>query len=211
MSLLPVALFAQQPGTPDSVQLHQLFTQRWEYTMREYPEFATSVGYPGQNARWTDYSLEAIARRKRKLNDPLKVLRTIDRAKLGPSDQLNYDLFRRNLTDDIEESCFPGELMAMTQLDGVQQDVPSTIAKMPAGTVRDYEDILARLRAVPVLVNQTIVLLRRGLASGITPPRITLRDVPSQAQDLVVDDPLTSPLLSAFTPFPAGVSAVDQH
>jgi len=211
MSLLPVALFAQQPGTPDSVQLHQLFTQRWEYTMREYPEFATSVGYPGQNARWTDYSLEAIARRKRELNDPLKVLRTIDRAKLGPSDQLNYDLFRRNLTDDIEESRFPGELMAMTQLDGVQQDVPSTIAKMPAGTVRDYEDILARLRAVPVLVNQTIVLLRRGLASGITPPRITLRDVPSQAQDLVVDDPLTSPLLSAFTHFPAGVSAVDQQ
>jgi len=211
MSLLPVALFAQQPGTPDSVQLHQLFTQRWEYTMREYPEFATSVGYPGQNARWTDYSLEAIARRKRELNDPLNVLRTIDRAKLGPTDQLNYDLFRRNLTDDIEESRFPGELMAMTQLDGVQQDVPSTIAKMPAGTVRDYEDILARLRAVPVLVNQTIVLLQRGLASGITPPRITLRDVPSQAQDLVVDDPLTSPLLSAFTHFPAGVVADQQR
>src|SRR5207302_1841901 len=110
-----------------------------------------------------------------------------------------------------EESRFPGELMAMTQLDGVQQDVPSTIPKMSAGTVRDYEDILARLRAVPVLVNQTIVLLRRGLASGITPARITLRDVPSQAQDLVVDDPLTSPVLSAFTHFPPGVSAADQQ
>jgi uncharacterized protein (DUF885 family) len=211
MIFLPVAAFAQQPGTPDSVRLHQLFAQRWEYTMREYPEFATSVGYPGQNARWTDNSLEAIARRKRELNDPLNVLRTIDRANLGPTDQLNYDLFRRNLTDAVEESRFPGELMAITQLDGVQQDVPSTIAKMPAGTVRDDEDILARLRAVPVLVNQTIVLLQRGLASGITPPRITLRDVPSQAQDLVVDDPLTSPLLSAFSHFPAGVPAPDQQ
>jgi len=206
--LLPVAGFAQQP---DSVRLHQLFAQRWDYTMREYPEFATSVGYPGQNARWTDYSLEAIARRKRELNDPLSTLRTIDRAKLSPSDQLNYDLFRRNLTDAVEESRFPGELMAINQLDGVQQDVPSTIAKMPAGTVRDYEDILARLRAVPVLVNQTTVLLQRGLASGITPPRITLRDVPSQAQDLVVDDPLSSPLLTPFTHFPAGVPAADRE
>src|SRR5256885_8467468 len=61
MSLLPVALFAQQSSTADSGRLHQLFAQRWEYTMREYPEFATSVGYPGQNARWADYSLEAIA------------------------------------------------------------------------------------------------------------------------------------------------------
>jgi len=211
MIFLPVTIFAQEPVTPDSARLHQLFAQRWEYTMREYPEFATSVGYPGQNARWTDNSLETIARRKRELNDPLNVLRTIDRAKLGPTDQLNYDLFRRNLTDAVEESRFPGELMAITQLDGVQQDVPSTIAKMPAGTVRNYEDILARLRAVPVLVNQTIVLLQRGLASGITPPRITLRDVPSQAQDLVVDDALTSPLLSAFSHFPVGVPAPDQQ
>ena len=211
MIVLPVAGLAQQPSTPDSVRLQQLFAQRWEYSMREYPEFATSVGYPGQNARWTDYSLEAIARRTRELNDPVNVLRTIDRAKLGPTDQLNYDLFGRNLTDAVEESRFPGELMAITQLDGVQQDVPNTIAKMRAGTVADYEDIVARLRAVPVLVNQTIVLLQRGLASGITPPRITLRDVPSQAQDLVVDDPLTSPLLSALAHFPAGVAAADQQ
>jgi uncharacterized protein (DUF885 family) len=211
MILLPVAVFAQQPTTSDSVRLHQLFAQRWEYTMREYPEFATAVGYPGQNARWTDYSREAIARRKRELNDPANALRTIDRAKLSPTDQLNYDLFSRNLTDALEESRFPGELMPMTQLDGMQQDVPSTIARMPAGTVREFEDILARLRAVPVLVSQTILLLQRGLDSGITPPRITLRDVPSQAQDLVVDDPLASPLLTAFTHFPPAVPAADQQ
>ena len=136
--VLPVAVFAQQPVTPDSVRLHQLFAQQWEYTMREYPEFATSVGYPGQNARWTDNSVEAIARRKRDLNDPLNTLSTIDRAKLGPTDQLNYDLFRRNLTDALAESRFPGDLMPLTQLDGVQQDVPSTIAKMPSGTVGEY-------------------------------------------------------------------------
>src|SRR2546425_330991 len=210
LMVLPALGFAQQAAS-DSVRLHQLFAQQWDYTMREYPEFATSVGYPGQNARWTDYSLEAIARRKRELNDPLNALRTIDRAKLGPTDQLNYDLFRRNLTVALEESRFPGELMAITQLDGVQQDVPSTIAKMAAGSVADYEDILARLRAVPVLVNQTIVLLQRGLAAGITPPRITLRDVPSQAQDLVVDDPLTSPLLTAFMHVPAGVPAAERE
>jgi uncharacterized protein (DUF885 family) len=210
-AVMALAMSAVAQQAPDSVRLHELFTQRWQYTMREYPEFATSVGYPGQNARWTDYSLTALARRKRELNDPLNVLRTIDRAKLGPTDQLNYDLFRRNLTDALDESRFPGELLAISQLDGVQQDVPSTIAKMPAGSVHDYEDILARLRAVPVLVSQTVALLERGLASGITPPRITLRDVPSQAQDLVVDDPLTSPLLGAFAHFPASVPAAEQQ
>lgn len=200
-----------QSSTADSVRLHQLFAQDWEYTMREYPEFATAVGYPGQNARWTDYSLEAIARRKRELNNPLTALRAIDRARLSPTDQLNYDLFRRNYTDALEETRFPGELMPITQMGGVQQDVPSTIAQMPAGSVREYEDIIARLRAVPVLVSQTMVLLERGLAQGLTPPRITLRDVPGQAQNLVVDDPLTSPLLKAFTRLPGTVPEAEQQ
>jgi uncharacterized protein (DUF885 family) len=205
------SVLLQQPGAPDSVRLHQLFAQDWEYTMREYPEFATAVGYPGQNARWTDNSLEAIARRKRDLNNPLTALRAIDRTKLNPTDQLNYDLFRRNYTDALEESRFPGELMPINQMGGVQQDVPSTIAQMPAGSVREYEDIVARLRAVPVLVNQTMALLERGLAQGLTPPRITLRDVPGQAQNLVVDDPLTSTLLKAFTRFPAAVPEGEQQ
>jgi len=208
----PVSSSAQQPASaPDSVRLQQLFAQNWEYTMHQYPEFATAVGYAGQNARWTDYSLEAVARRKRELNDPLTALRTIDRAQLSAGDQLNYDLFRRDATDALDQSRFPGELMPVTQLGGVQQDVPATIAQMPANTVQEYEDIIARLRAVPVLVNQTIALLQRGLATSITPPQITLRDVPAQALSLVVADPLTSPMLAAFMHFPAEIAGADQQ
>jgi uncharacterized protein (DUF885 family) len=219
LALAPtVPCSAQQPGfaalaqsrQADSVRLRRLFALHWEYVMREYPEFATAVGYPGQNARWTDNSAEALARRKRNLATALEVLRTIRRPRLSPGDQLNYDLFHRNLTDGLEESRFPGELMPITQLGGVQQDVPSTIAQMAANTVRDYEDIVARLRGVPVLVDQTIALLERGLTAQVTPPRVTLRDVPQQAANLVVDDPLTSPLLKAFTRFPATVSPAEQ-
>ena len=208
---LPGVSLSGQANAPDSVRLHQLFAQNWAYTMREYPEFATAVGYPGQNARWTDNSLEAIARRKRELNDPLTALRAIDRSKLSSTDQLNYDLFARDATDLLDESRFPGELQPLTQLDGVQQDVPRVIAQMPSGTVREDEDIIARLRAVPVLVHQTITLLERGLAAGITPPQITLRDVPEQAQNLVVTDPLTSPMLAAFEHFPAEIASADQQ
>jgi uncharacterized protein (DUF885 family) len=220
LALAPtVPCAAQQPAfaalaqsrQADSLRLRRLFALHWDYTMREYPEFATAVGYPGQNARWTDNSAEALARRKRDLSTALDVLRTIRRPRLSRADQLNYDLFHRNLTDGLEESRFPGELMPITQLGGVQQDVPSTIAQMAANTVRDYEDIVARLRGVPVLVDQTIALLERGLAAGVTPPRVTLRDVPQQAANLVVDDPLASPLLKAFTRFPATVRPAEQE
>ena len=205
----PIAALAQSRDA-DSLRLRRLIALHWDYTMRQYPEFATAVGYPGQNARWTDNSADALARRKRELNEPLAVLQSIDRGRLPVADRLNYDLFRRNITDAVDESRFPGELMPINQLGGVQQDVPSTIAQSPANTVRDYEDLVARLRGVPALVDQSIALLERGLAAHVTPPRVTLRDVPQQVQNLLIDDPLKSPLLEAFTKFPAAVPAAEQ-
>ena len=56
-------LLANKEKLSDADRLHRLFDASWEYTMKEFPEFATSVGYPGQNDRWTDVSFEAIARR----------------------------------------------------------------------------------------------------------------------------------------------------
>src|SRR6059036_4182839 len=35
----------------DSARLSELFRVNWQYVMTEFPEFATYVGYPGQNAR----------------------------------------------------------------------------------------------------------------------------------------------------------------
>ena len=105
-----------------SERLHKLFDINWEYRMIEYPEYATYVGYPGQNHRWTDNSLEAIERRKRELRDPLRVLETIDRSELSEVAQLNCDLFKRNIEIRIEGTRFKSEYLQISQLDGGHGD-----------------------------------------------------------------------------------------
>ena len=62
------------------------------------------------------------------------------------------------------------------------------MTSMPANSIGDYNNRLARLRAVPILIEQTLALLERGLSTGITPPRITLRDVPRQVRNLATPD-----------------------
>jgi uncharacterized protein (DUF885 family) len=45
-------------------------------------------------------------------------------------------------------------------------------------------------------VDQSIEMMRLGIASGIVPPAICLRDVPDQIRNQLVADPLDSPLLA---------------
>jgi uncharacterized protein (DUF885 family) len=53
--------------------------------------------------------------------------------------------------------------------------------------------------------------MKIGLAKGLTPPRVTLRDVPDQIAKQIVTDPMTSPMLRAFSRFPEGVPAADRE
>jgi uncharacterized protein (DUF885 family) len=189
--------------------------------MEQYPEAATLIGYPGQNARWTDYSQPAIDARSDYLRKSLERFSAIDRGALPADDHVNYDLYRDLLETAAKGLEFHNDaapirgviprnlLMPINQMEGIQQDIPRVIASMPAATREDYENIIARLQGVPALVDQTIGLMERGLAAGVSPPRITLRDVASQAEAQVVPA-LTSPLLAAFSKWPAAMSEADR-
>lgn len=196
---------------PDARRLHALFKLHWDHQMREFPEFATELGYPGQDDRWTDWSPAAIARRKHELRVVSRALHSIERGRLKPADQLSYDLFQRQLEETIEAARFPEEYLALNQLEGVQKDAVRVLSLAPRATLRDYESLLARLNRLDTLVAQTIELLRRGLNAGVTPPRITLRDVPEQVKNLLVEDPETSPFLAPFRQIPATIPAAEQE
>lgn len=222
LSLLASSLGAQTPFEgecgklaaqkgEDAVRLHELFKLDWKNSMQENPEAATMFGYPGQNGRWTDNSLEAIARRRHELKAPLAVLESIQRSRLTPGDQLNYDLFKRGKEEAVEGSRFKGEYMPINQLEGVQQEVARVLSLSPRGTVKDYQDLLSRLNGVPQLIDETIVLLRKGLETGITPPRVTLRDVPSQIEQQMNPDPKTNPMLAPFSEFPADIGQAERE
>ena len=67
----------------------------------------------------------------------------------------------------------------------------------PKFSTKNVEDLLTRLEQLPRLMDQTITLMKMGLETGLTPPRITLRDVESQINAQIVDDPKTSPVYGA--------------
>ena len=194
-------------GKSDAERLRALFQIRWDYVMHEFPEFATYVGWPGENGRWTDNSIAAINRRNKDILVPIRILQTIDRQKLNDADRLNYDLFKLNLNESLEEQQFHEEYLQINQLGGVQQDVAQMMENQPQRSVADYQDILARLNGIPKLVDDTLALLAKGLEAGITPPRITLRDVPQQIHSQLIEEPEKNPMLVPFVDMPAEITA----
>ena len=206
---LVAACGSETPKQSD--MLRNQLEEDWKYWMTQYPEVATSVGYPGQNMRWTDYSRPAIDARAEHLKKSFQSLSTIDRTPLAAEDQINYDLYRDLLETAIQGLDFHNDalpirgviphnlLMPMNQLEGIQQDIARTFATMPAETREDYENIVLRLERIGPLVDQTIALMEEGIAAGMTPPRATFRNVPDQVKAQIFEDPLKSPMLEAFT------------
>jgi uncharacterized protein (DUF885 family) len=226
--LLPLLAFGQanksQPANASQAaqKFRSYLDADWRRWLEEYPEMATAVGYPGQDRRWGDDSAAGIERRKKHLTDSLATLKTIPRNALPVAEQLNYDLYLELLETSQEglqfgfdsipfRSVVPGNIwMPLDQMGGIQQGAPRTLENTPHHTVDGYENILARLSALPTVVDQHVFLLQEGLKRGYTPPKITMRDVPKQIADLIPSDPLASALLQPFTEFPREISEADR-
>ena len=104
LSLASDCAFAENKETGKA--LNELFETEWNYQMEQSPARASSMGDRRWNDRWGDQSLEAIKKREEHATEALARLKKFDRAQLSPGDQLNYDLFKKDLEMDIEGAKF---------------------------------------------------------------------------------------------------------
>ncbi|HJX30200.1 MAG TPA: DUF885 domain-containing protein [Thermoanaerobaculia bacterium] len=202
---------AEKGQGSDSERLRRLFDLFWDYTLQETPEIGTFIGDPRHQDRWSDLSAAANERSEAETREMLEALLSIDREKLAERERTDYDLLRKKLESRIEGFRFPSEALTLNQMGGIQQGIPQVLTYMRPTTVEGYQAVLSRLREIPTVVDQMIARLEKGLAQGVTPPRITLRDVPGQVQALIVDDPMTSPMLTAFKEMPRTIPADERE
>jgi len=196
-------------SAPQAQALNALFAEEWERGLRESPESASYNGDTRYNDRWTDFSLDAIATRQAADRAALERLRAIDRNALAPADQINYDTYEWLQQRSVERQKFREYLQPINHQGGPQ--TADGIAEiMPFATTADYRNWLKRMAALPVVIDQTMVLMQEGVKAGSMPPRILMDRVPAQIAAQVVEDPTKSPFYRPFQKFSDGIPAGDR-
>jgi len=208
-----ILMLASSAFSQDAVStktLHDLFAREWEYGLRENPTRASQQGDRRWNDRWRDLSLEAIKRRHAHAREVVAQLAKIDRARLSAADQLNYDLFKKDYESGIEEFKFRWYLVPLNQRGGIQTE-NELADSLRFETVKDYQDWIARINAFPAYMDQTIALMREGIAAKMLLPKVIMQRVPAQIDKQIVANPEQSPFYKPFKRFPTGIVVREQE
>jgi uncharacterized protein (DUF885 family) len=207
-------LYAAPQSRPDLESrrkaLTSLLAEQWEYNLRTNPLFASVLGDKRWNDKVEDFSQEFIDRNQQETQKFLVRFQAIDSAGFTEQEALNKALMVRDLQMKLEGARFKSWEMPVAQNNGIHIDLPQYVSVLSFQSVKDYEDYIARLKAWPVLFEQTMVQMRKGMAEGLMPPRFLMEKVTDQASGIATQKPEESPFAHPFFDFPKNLPEADQ-
>lgn len=191
-------------------QLHSLFDRDWEYQMQHDPVSASELGDRRWNDQWGDVSLNALREQFQNGRQELKELHAIDRSKLTPEDQLNYDVFEYNTKDYVESEQYKWYLVRTNTFSGIQT-VEGLVNSLRFETVKDYDDWIGRLRNFPAYMDQNIGLMREGIKQHVVIAKVIGEKVLTQLNGMDWQDPTKHGFYKPFKEFPPSFSGADKQ
>jgi uncharacterized protein (DUF885 family) len=213
MSLLCSTVLAAPPQSDLESRrkaLNDLLAERWEYTLRTSPIYASVLGDKRWNDKLDDFSQKAIDDDLEQSRRFLVRFQAIDTTGFPEQEALNKALMVRDLRMALDEARFKPWEMPVSQLGGVHIDLPELVSVLSFQNVKDYDDYISRLQQVPRFFNDYTIQMRKGMSAGLMPPRIVLDKVVEQANGIATNAPDASPFAEPFAKFPDSIAAADQ-
>ena len=201
IAALPVAQAAQ-----DSAAFQKIYEKEWAFRMEEFPMFASYAGMDEYQDQLGDVSEEAQLRRYEFWKGIRSELEAISCERLDRDDCINYRIFAKQIDNFLAAYETRSYLIPFTSDTGFYMELGRLPEESKFSDLQDYRNYLARLHAMPVLIDQYIALMRTGLEQGITQPQVILagRDEPIKAQ--LVDSAEDSPFFAPFQDLPESVA-----
>jgi uncharacterized protein (DUF885 family) len=218
-ALLCTALAAAAKEPPPNKALHALFEREFKLYVEEHPELATVFGLPGYDDRLSDYSPQAIARRKAHVKPLIAELERYDPKSLSTQDRISRDVMLETLSMAERENAFYAGLpfgtdndgwAQVSSMNGPQLNFSYVVQATRFRSAADYESYLKRVAAIPAQLRQQTALMKAGIKSGWVLPRAAMQRVPGMFEGYAGADVTKTPLWKPFAEFPPELSAADR-
>jgi len=183
-----------------------LLQSQFQDDLRLSPETATAYGDYRYNSLLDRRSLAASAEQNASDRSFQTKLEAISTDGFPEQDRISHDLLLHLLQQRITNFDLKIHEMPLTQMQGVHNDIADLPHSVPLGSVKQYEDYIARLRQVPLAFNETIEVLQQGEKDGLMPPKLLLEQIPSQCEGTIDENPFLEPAKN----FPSSFSTADQ-
>jgi uncharacterized protein (DUF885 family) len=210
----PAVAAAQAP----SQALAALFAASDEASLKRNPINALSRGDLRYADRFGNFlSDEYYSAERAAAEAELAALARIDRSALNPDERISYDVFKWQRELDLRG--LQPDMLALTAVRPIDHfngfhaffaELSSGESIAPFKTVKDYDNGLSRIDDFVATVDESIVRMRQGMATGVVQPKLVMDNVVEQLDAMLAEGVAASSIMKPLAAFPAAIPAADQ-
>lgn len=195
--------------TTADARFAQLAAEDWAWRLSEFPQLATSVGESAHDNRLERVDAASRAARLARWRVTREALAAIPLREMSAEARIDRAVFEHQLHAFIAQAECHAERMPINGDSSFFGPLADLCDAQPLRDAADHRRFLERLADIPRFLREHVELMREGLATGYTAPRIVLegRDQPLAAiADL--EDPEATPFWKPFARLPAAQGAL---
>lgn len=209
-SLLFICLHPSLQAQTPTQQLHQVIDSTWAFQLRANPLIAVFAGKKTQIEHLGSQTEASLAREATFYRSQLAKLKSIPTASFSSVDRVNGELLQYTLEENLSEYDLKAYLNPITAESGPHSYLPLIQSHLTFRTAADYETYIKLLYSLPTYLNEVVGLLREGLRTGMTPPKVTLKGFETTYRTHIVADPTQSVFYQPFLHLPGSMRQEEQ-
>jgi len=191
--------------------LNAIFAEYWEDNLKHDPEFASVIGDKRWNDQIDDYSVKAFNEGLARELNYLMRLAAIEPTGFTDQEKVSRELLLRKFAEDEEAAEFKEWEMPINQMNGIQTNYLQLVAQLDFKSIKDYDDWIARLHAMPKAFDQVTANMAIGMQDHRLPPKFLMQKALEQVNQIAHQKPEESPLALPLKSFPASIKPEERE
>jgi len=177
----------------NSADLNTYFDKEFQKEIEESPMMQTRFGMKSDYGKWDDFSNLKYAEDLEQAKKRLEYLDNVDTSALNEETKLSYELFRRQVENEIDDYKYRFYDYPVNQMHGYHAELPAFLINMHRiDSIPDAKAYISRLVGLEKAMNDIIEQLKLREQNGIIPPKFVFDRTLDASRNIIKGKPFTN-------------------